>query len=250
MRILGRHSSSVQGSDSYYSRDLSVGPVNSLQKVICMIRDGSFQPDATRANYFPHVGPRSAGTPAHIVMQPFTPAYLERAQPGTPGLEQATPAVAVQAADERKHGAEATAVEVKSEASWSAMSPGNTGCGVIELTSSSEGESSESNTCSSTSGEDEPIDLDPPAGDEASREPVAVGDVDGIMIKNNKTKIVHEVIVEHGFREMFQSDPLAFLKGKLTKCGHVVTANYHALTGPIDWTAKCRVCYKGRRAPS
>ena len=249
-RILGRHSSSVQGSDSYYSRDLSVGPVNSLQKVICMIRDGSFQPDATRANYFPHVGPRSAGTPAHIVMQPFTPAYLERAQPGTPGLEQATPAVAVQAVDERKHGAEATAVDVKSEASWSAMSPGNTGCGVIELTSSSEGESSESNTCSSTSGEDEPIDLDPPAGDEASREPVAVGDVDGIMIKNNKTKIVHEVIVEHGFREMFQSDPLAFLKGKLTKCGHVVTANYHALTGPIDWTAKCRVCYKGRRAPS
>ena len=76
-RILGRHSSAVQCADSYYSRDMSIGPVNALQKVIEMIRAGTFQPDASRSNYFPTaVGP-AAGTPAHVVMQPFTPAFLE-----------------------------------------------------------------------------------------------------------------------------------------------------------------------------
>ena len=33
------------------------------------------------------------------------------------------------------------------------------------------------------------------------------------------------------------------VKGCLTMCGHVVK-------GSFDWTAKCRVCFKGRRNPS
>ena len=54
-RVLGRHSSAVQCADSFYSRgDISVGPVNSLQKVIRLIRERTFCPDATRENYFPN----------------------------------------------------------------------------------------------------------------------------------------------------------------------------------------------------
>lgn len=37
--------------------------------------------------------------------------------------------------------------------------------------------------------------------------------------------------------------------GKLTKCGKVVTAHYNLLEVATDWTAKCRVCFSGRRAP-
>ena len=47
-RVLGRHAAAVQGSDTFYSRDLCVGPVNSLQKVVAMIRDQIFNPDASR----------------------------------------------------------------------------------------------------------------------------------------------------------------------------------------------------------
>ena len=85
-RILGRHSEAIKCADGFYSRDMSIGPVNSVQKVITLSKDGVFHPYATRANYFPHGSRQSAATPAHVVMQPFTPAFIERAQPATPGL--------------------------------------------------------------------------------------------------------------------------------------------------------------------
>ena len=53
-----------------------------------MVRDGTFCPDASQSNYFPGMPSRPGGTPSHVnvVMQPFTPAFLERRQPGTPGV--------------------------------------------------------------------------------------------------------------------------------------------------------------------
>ena len=249
-RILGRHSSSVQGSDSFYSRDLSVGPVNSLQKVICMIRDGTFAPDATRANFFPQTAAGAAGTPAHLIMQPFTPAFLERAQPVTPGMgpvnlgrDGTTPEAS--GAISRSGGD-----DVKSEASWSVLLPNEAGCEVIELTSSSEGESSESNTCSSTSGEDEPIDLDEPDPVAAAPGNDAAALSEPMMIKNSKTKIIHEANADPQDIAESKESTMHFLKGKLTKCGHVITGNYQVVSTSVDWTAKCRVCYKGRRAPA
>ena len=132
-RILGRHSSAVIESDSFYSKDMSIGPVNSLQKVICMVRDGSFCPDATRANYFPHAGAPVASTPAHVVMQPFTPAFLEKTQTGTPGME--LPVVGFEkrpgppAPDDVGAGMEQ---EVKTEDSWIVLPAGTDGL-VIEI---------------------------------------------------------------------------------------------------------------------
>ena len=86
-RILGRHAATVQGSDSDYSLDMSVGPVNTLQKIIGLIRTGHFIPDATRSNYFLHFEADHPGTPAHVVKQPFTLVFLLKGQPGTPAVE-------------------------------------------------------------------------------------------------------------------------------------------------------------------
>lgn len=41
-------------------------------------------PDASRANYFPQMLQRSTGTPAHVLMQPFTPVFKGYEQPSTP----------------------------------------------------------------------------------------------------------------------------------------------------------------------
>ena len=112
-RILWRHAAAVQGADSFYSRDMSIGPVNSLQKVLAMIRDGIFHPDATRANYFACSPQASASTPAHVVMQPFTPAYLERTQPATPGIAPLTPRVAEAGQQPSQVAAVEAPVEIK-----------------------------------------------------------------------------------------------------------------------------------------
>ena len=186
-RILGRHSSAVQCSDSVYSRDLSVGPVNSLQKVICMIRDGVFQPDATRANYFPRGTGPSASTPAHIVMQPFTPAFLGKVQPGTPGIEPVPMSGAHEEPDEKR----LADVEVKTEAGWSVLQSGDSGV-CIEISSSSESDSSESETCSDTSGDDESFDLEEPEEPAPKRQAVDLDAEPKVMVKNEKTKVVHE----------------------------------------------------------
>jgi hypothetical protein len=92
---------------------MSIGPVNSLQKVLAMIRDGIFHPDATRANYFACSPRASASTPAHVVMQPFTPAHLERTQPATPGIAPLTPRVAEAGQQPSQVAAVEAPVEIK-----------------------------------------------------------------------------------------------------------------------------------------
>lgn len=81
-------------TDCYYSRDLSYGRVKALAKLFGMIRDGTFTPDASRANYFAKRNPFSSATPVHVVMQPFTPVPPGRA-PATPNPAQ-TEAVAIE----------------------------------------------------------------------------------------------------------------------------------------------------------
>lgn len=50
---LGRHSGVLKETYALYSRDLAVGPVRELQKVIDSIAAGSFNPDAPRKDFFP-----------------------------------------------------------------------------------------------------------------------------------------------------------------------------------------------------
>ena len=70
------------------------------------------------------------------------------------------------------------------------------------------------------------------------------------QVKNMKTKIVHEVRKSELTKDAVVEAEIDSVKGCLTLCGHVVTGNYMVLCGSFDWTAKCRVCFKGRRNPS
>ena len=68
---------------------------------------------------FQNFGTHQPGTPAHVVMQPFTPAFIARSQPGTPmlipSIHVAEPVESADVAlDEQADGA-----EVKTEAGWS-----------------------------------------------------------------------------------------------------------------------------------
>jgi hypothetical protein len=100
-RLLGRHASAIQDSDSVYARDLAFAPAQALQRVIILIRDGHFTPDQNRAGYFKDGNPLVPGTPApHF--QPGTPAFLNRES-------LAEPVPAVQADDGWEQ------VEVKSD---------------------------------------------------------------------------------------------------------------------------------------
>ena len=65
-RLLGGHSSSLQDSDSIYARDLAVAPVKALQRVLTLIRDGEFEPDQPRADFFKGANPLAPGTPAPV----------------------------------------------------------------------------------------------------------------------------------------------------------------------------------------
>ena len=248
-RILGRHADAVKCADSFYSRDMSIGPVNSLQKVFQLIREGTFQPDASRANYFPHAPRVQSGTPAHVVMQPFTPAFIERAQPGTPGMEQKTDLAQVGVHAPNSRPCVGADVEVKTEASWNVISETDSRQ-VIYLSSDSEGDSSESGTCSGTSDDDEAIDLEVD-GDVGHKHEEAV-DQKGhhTWARNTKTKIVHECRHETPARLDDSETFKEVMTGTLTSCGKVITASYQLVAGSCDWTAKCRVCFKGRRAPA
>ena len=79
-RLLGRHADALQGSDSFYSRDLTIGPVRGLQTVIRWIRDGVFCPDNNRAEYFLCGHPTAAVSTPGPNFQPRTPAFFQ--QPG------------------------------------------------------------------------------------------------------------------------------------------------------------------------
>ena len=247
-RILGRHAATVQGSDSFYSRDMSVGPVNSLKKIILLIKQGKFTPDAARSNYFPHPEFPQPGTPAHVVMQPFTPAFLQTSQPMTPNVGAFPVDEKFAGAEDHKEFEQAGLTDVKSEAGWSFVQAGKNP-GVIELSSDSSEDSSESGTCSESSDDD--------VGMEAQEEPVpAVGEAPdmprvsvAVLAKNTKTKIIHECKDRVSAPPQDQAAFQEVFNNAVTMCGRMINRQFALTQGPFDWTAKCRVCFKGRRAP-
>ncbi|CAE7462001.1 unnamed protein product, partial [Symbiodinium sp. KB8] len=53
LALLGRHSKCVKGSVPVYAREESLRAVKAIEPMLRAIADGSFKPDASRANYFP-----------------------------------------------------------------------------------------------------------------------------------------------------------------------------------------------------
>lgn len=138
--------------------------------------------------------------------------------------------------------------EVKSETGWNLLvNEGNVP--VIDISSDSDSDSSESNSCSSTSSQGDSIDLDAEDAVDTQRDAVDTAVNLDVWAKNVKTKIVHkcrnEVSIHVGDQQMFGE----VFGGSLTCCGRDITKSYHSVVGPCDWTSKCRICFKGKRAP-
>ena len=134
-RILGRHTSALADADSVYSRDLMYGPVVSLEKVMAAICEGRFNPDAPRSQYWPTAMPMCR-TPR--------PADFQG-----PGVVPMTPKVNIEHQILGKPAEESTAPvqpesSIKKEDDWDLiptgpeLAEGN----VIDISSSSESESS------------------------------------------------------------------------------------------------------------
>eukprot|EP00435_Cladocopium_sp_Y103_P014918 s3673_g3.t1 len=228
-RLLGRHASSIQDSDSVYARDLAFAPVQALQRVLVMIREGQFEPDQNRSNYFKDSNPLVPGTPAPR-FQPGTPAFLSkeavaepvRAFPGDEGFELA---------------------EVKLELEQSLPEPAEAE-EEIDWVSSSESLTS-SSKC-------EDVDSDAELGDEVSdteQQPSVQSFLHDAFVKNKKSGIIHR-IPDIGLEvtgSTYANSEL--MQGKTTKCGRLTASGYSIVENIVDWTAKCRICFKGCRAP-
>ena len=71
--ILARHQSSIQGSTVLYSRDIVSAALRKFQKVIALIRDEAFVPDANRSGM---VTPRPVATPTVVPATPTLAAQV------------------------------------------------------------------------------------------------------------------------------------------------------------------------------
>ena len=232
-RILGRHSSAVKESDSVYSRDLSFGPVRALERVFVMIREKSFAPDGQRSQFFPmtpqpRAAPAFPPTPVFQAFAPKTPvaSFTKVPDESLPEAKLKNPSVEV-----KEETSEADAMSGQGVA----LSISET----IEISSDSESASSSEAESNLFSSEDER------KGDVTSskmprfvRVPESPG-MDEVWMQNPSTKIVRSVVRS----ESLQSGV------HITKCGRRADKNFTSVAILNDWTAKCRVCFKGRRQP-
>lgn len=114
----------------------------------------------------------------------------------------------------------------------------------IEVVTSSE-------SASSTSGcDDVESDAEQEAEVDGTRRPPGEEDFSlDVMVKNTKSGIIHSVPdIAHGVSQSVYSNG-ELLQRKTTKCGRLTSAGFAVVRNVPDWTAKCRVCFKGCREP-
>ena len=212
-----------------YARDLAFAPVRALQRVLVLIRDGQFDPDQSRADFFQRTNPLVPGTPAPVF------------QPGTPAcLTQEAPAV-VQ--EPEPNDGDWEHVEPKKEDSIR-ETPSVQVMSDIEVVSSSESESSTSG-CEDVDSDleqtNEVDDAERPANED-------VFSLDG-MVKNNKSGIIHAVpdIAPVVTESSYTNGEI--LQKRTTRCGRITSSGFTVVHSVPDWTAKCRICFKRHREP-
>ena len=224
--------------------------MNTLRRVITMVKDGLFVPDATRANFFPNFSFRAAGTPAHVVMQPFTPAFAKGTQPTTPQkVSGVGPSSAGAGVDDTSADTGDCTMEVEDEPGWNLVDNSGVDC-VIDVSSDSDVDSSESDSFDS-SGDDDEFQVDEATDEpllEQQRQPLCRDDL-ALMVRNSRTKVIHECCPDSRYAISGQGSFLAVMKGKLTNCGRVIGDHFSLVQDPVEWPEKCRVCFRGRRDP-
>ena len=229
-RLLGRHSSSLQDSDSIYARDLAVAPVKALQRVLTLIRDGEFEPDQPRADFFKGTNPLAPGTPAPV-FQPWNACLFVKRIQGLSLMLQWNQMVSGSTSRRRRRlSASKLTVHFRHLRLKSCHLPTHRRRHQVAMTSiqtwKNEVEVSD--------------DRRPPNEDRFSLD---------AMVKNGRTGIIHSVpdIGPDISGSVYANGEL--LQKKTTKCGRLTSAGFVVVQTVPDWTAKCRVCFKGCREP-
>lgn len=217
-RLLGRHSSAVVDADSIYSRDIMYSPLDAMDKVIAAICEARFMPDAPRSQYWPLAEPISR-TPVPLgsshasalpMTPPFEPKHVTLKDFGTGKVKEETAVPADSFAD---------SFDLVSE--------------VVSISSDSDSESSTSEVSGSSSS-----DAVQEVGDERPAKFRALGPSHPgeheLWFQHAKTKTVHAT-------EDVDSAV------KVTMCGRSIGDQHKKIESVADWTAKCRVCFLGRR---
>lgn len=247
-RLLGRRASSLKDADSVYSHDLAFSPVRAFAWVLTVIRDGLFEPDQPRSMYFKEHNPLVPGTPMPT-FNPKTPAFLagdeekNKAPMTHPTAGNVKEAFAdVLTGPEQDHDG-----QVKDEIEQADDLPvdGN----VVEVMSSSDSTSSTSNPEDQMSDEEH--------DDEVIRIPVNKEPARNfwnaeVLVRNVKTSAVRKINDDDAVE--FQVNGSQYenserLQKMTARCGRLTQKNFTVVGVVADWTDKCRVCFKGCRAP-
>ena len=197
-------------ADSIYSKDLSVGPVRSLERLVELIRDKSFNPDASRSNYWPRGNFMGPHTPRPLTMLPRTPGLV----PQTPMSE----------------------ITVKGD-----TSPVDVDLGqppeIVEVSASSSSSSSESSDQRDSSVD--PCESD--CGEQVQQDEVGAPEpvLEGEWFRHTKSHIVHAADRSRS------SDSVNH-----TLCGRRVSSLFAQVRDVADGALRCQVCFKHRHIRS
>ena len=232
-RLLGRHADAVQSADSFYSRDLTVGPLRELQCVIRWVREGLFHPDNNRAEYFPSGHPTASASTPGLNFQPKTPAFIQPVM-----AQKVSEPVAQETIGEMSPVSPAVKHELTSTAGVEE---------VIEIESDdTESSTSTSNPEDASSGDD---------GSTAAEafEPFGISissdQEQHALVRHCKSKIIHTVPSLDPFKSDSKYENSELMQNKFTACGRNVSKFFEPCLKIVDWTAKCRLCFRGRRQP-
>ena len=222
-RLLGRHASAVQGSDSIYATDLMVDPVRALGAVVKLIRKDQFLPDGDRAGFFPQGNPTDPSAP---VFQPKTPGTFK--MPMTPAPQK-----------EIAKAPEEPGIEIKEEPA----DPKHLShfAEEVDLVTSDSTSTSGDDFGESEAEDDHEVE---PAGQNVLNE-----DYNDAWVQHKKTKIIHAIKdMGHQVSDSVYANG-ELVQGKATRCGRLTSSNFTVVTEIADWTSKCRLCFKGNRDP-
>ncbi|CAK9113933.1 Protein-lysine methyltransferase METTL21B [Durusdinium trenchii] len=226
-QVLGRHTSAVEGSDTFYSRDLCVEPVRALARVCRLIRDGLFHPDSDRSNYF------SFDHGQFMNFQPSTPTFLGV----RPGNTDQTVAPRTPAAVSTPGPQPESEAVVKSEKCERTFCQEGGLEDFIFIDSSSAQSDCDSTDSEGTSSSEE-------CEGSTTRRPVqrvtGSGDawpVYNTWVKHKRSKVCHRF---ESLSEPVEGD----LSGKVTACGRKLLDRYEMCGAPGRFDPKCKMCMK------
>ncbi len=203
-------------------------------------------PDNPRSNFYPHGEPGIPGTP-NPVFQPKTPVFCGSKAAEEPKAYQPVFQDPDEFVDSLLQSEQVD--EIKEE-----QNPDIQGDDLVDLVSES---ASDSDTLSFNSDfEDSDVD-EPESGDynclkapQKRARLMVEYTKDDAFVRNNRSKIIHCIpgVGDQVSQSVYANGNL--MQQKFTACGRSKSSNYSGVHETADWTAKCRVCCKGKRGPA